>query len=434
MSKASIGILTLGCKVNQYESEAIAEELQSRGFVVLPWEEACNAYVVNTCTVTAEADRKSRQMIRRLAKNGAAVFVTGCTTEYSALSLAEIDGVMGVCGNAEKLRIVDMIDTYFSSSATNAVEIFMPDIEDVAFEHMSLCGFPRTRVYIKIEDGCENKCTYCAIPGARGKVRSKVPEDVLAEISSFVAAGCREIVLTGIETASYGKDLDGYTLKELLFDADGIVGDCKIRLGSLEPTLFKPDFLESISSLKSLCHHFHISLQSGSSGILALMKRKYNRDMALDAIRRIKSTFPDCLLTTDVITGFPGESEEDHELTMDFLRQAEFLDAHIFPYSERAGTPAATMPQKVDIAVRRQRASEMSRLQREISGRVIDREIERQSEREVLFETYSDGFAYGHTDSFLEVAVASDESLHGQKLCVRLTHREGNICHGLLKE
>lgn len=433
MSKR-IGIITLGCKVNQYESEALAEELRGRGYEVCDGGELCDAYIINTCTVTAEADRKSRQMIRRAArmKEGAAVIVTGCTAEYSAEELSKIEGVIGVCGNAKKLDCADMIDNYFNGTASDVPAVSIPPIEEAEFEKMQLSGFPRTRVYIKIEDGCENKCAYCAIPGARGHVRSKAPEDILREVKGFIDAGVKEIVLTGIETASYGKDLDGIKLGFLLKLVDAIAGDCKIRLGSLDPSLFKEKFVDDIKDLKSLAPHFHISLQSGSSKVLALMRRKYNADGAREAMRRIREAIPCAIFTTDIIVGFPGEGEEEFNETVEFVKEARFLSAHIFPYSEREGTVAAEMPDKVPVEIRRERAARLIDIQNAIRAEILEKEIKRQPERDVLFETYSNGVAHGHTDTFLEVSVEAPRDLHGEICKVSLTHHDGNICFGKL--
>ena len=431
MSKR-IGIITLGCKVNQYESEAFSEELTRRGYEVCDSSENCDAYIINTCTVTAEADRKSRQMIRRAARQGenVAIVVTGCTAEYSAEELASIEGVIAVCGNGEKMKCIDILDEYFNSTSVDYPIIHTPSVWDAEFEKMQLKAFPRTRVYIKIEDGCENKCAYCAIPRARGNVRSKAPEDVLREVKGFIDEGCPEIVLTGIETASYGKDLEGVKLGFLLRLVDAIAGDCRIRLGSLDPSLFKEAFVNEIKDLRSLAPHFHISLQSGSSGVLALMKRKYNADMAREAIERIRAAIPGVMFTTDVIVGFPGETEEDFLDTAEFLRNARFLSAHIFPYSEREGTIAAEMPNKVPVNIRKERAAKLTEFQKLIQAEVLTEEIERLPEREVLFETYSDGKAYGHTDSFIEVCVESPCDLRGHRFNVILTSHNGEVCFG----
>ena len=427
-----IGIITLGCKVNQYESEAFAEELRKRGYETSEGGDDCDGYIVNTCTVTAEADRKSRQMIRRAArtKEGVPVVVTGCTAEYSAAELSSIAGVIAVCGNSKKLECVDIIDNYFKTENTEYPIINVPPIEEATFEKMLLNAFPRTRVYIKIEDGCENKCAYCAIPRARGNVRSKAPEDILREVKGFIDAGCKEIVLTGIETASYGKDIDGIDLGRLLKLVDAIAGECKIRLGSLDPSLFKERFVNEIKDLSSLAPHFHISLQSGSSKVLALMRRKYNADMAREAIIRLREAIPNVMFTTDVIVGFPGETNEEFEQTVEFLKEARFLSAHIFPYSEREGTPAAEMPGKVPVEIRRERAARLIEIQKEITAAVISEEIAREEQRIVLFETFSNGIAHGHTDSFLEVSTPAPYDIHGERVKVKLTAHENGICLG----
>ena len=435
MSKR-IGIITLGCKVNQYESEAFAEELKRRGYIVCDGDDECDAYIINTCTVTAEADRKSRQMIRRATRlcEHAAVVVTGCTAEYSAEELSSIEGVIAVCGNGEKMKCVDIIDEYFNSDESQYPIIHMPSVIDAEFEKMQLNAFPRTRVYIKIEDGCENRCAYCAIPRARGNVRSKAPEDVLREVKGFIDEGCPEIVLTGIETASYGKDLVGVKLGLLLKLVDAIAGDCRIRLGSLDPSLFKEAFVNEIKDLHSLAPHFHISLQSGSSGVLALMRRKYNADMAREAIERLREAIPGVMFTTDIIVGFPGETEDDFLDTAEFLRDARFLSAHIFPYSEREGTVAAEMPNKVPVNVRKERAAKLTEFQKHIKADVLTDEIEREPERVVLFETYSDGIAHGHTDSFIEVSVEAPCDLRGHRIACTLTHHDGDVCFGVIKD
>ncbi len=431
MSKR-IGIITLGCKVNQYESEAIAEALRGRGFTVCDGGEICDCYIVNTCTVTAEADRKSRQMIRRATRLNpqAVTVVTGCTAEYDAAELSRIEGVIAVCGNAEKLECADIIEKYFSKPEEKYPIVNIPPLEGAKFEKMSLNAFPRTRVYIKIEDGCENKCSYCAIPKARGNVRSKMPGDVQNEVGSFIKAGCKEIVLTGIETASYGKDI-GLDLGILLKFIDAFVEDkCIIRLGSLDPSLFKERFVDTIKNLKSLAPHFHISLQSGSSAVLALMRRKYNAEGAREAIRRLREAIPNVMFTTDIIVGFPGETEENFLETVEFVKEARFLTAHIFPYSKREGTPAAEMPNSVPIEVRRERAAKLTRVQNAVRDSLLDEVLAGENTVQVLFETFSNGKAYGHTDNFLEVCVESAADLHGQIHSVKLlTHKDG-VCFG----
>ena len=245
----TVGIYTLGCKVNQYESEAIAEGLLSRGFSVIPFSEVCNAYIINTCTVTAESDRKARQLIRRAIKTNprAFVLVTGCMAEVFSDKLSKIEGIDYICGNGHKLQVIDALENLFLQGYKNALpQIALSPLDE--FEEMQITHFDRTRAYIKIEDGCENRCAYCIIPEARGKVRSKAPEDVLAEVRSLTVSGCREVVLTGIETASYGRDFDnGYRLADLLEEVDAIPNIGRVRLGSLDPSLMKSEFVNRIA-------------------------------------------------------------------------------------------------------------------------------------------------------------------------------------------
>ncbi|MBO5306165.1 MAG: tRNA (N(6)-L-threonylcarbamoyladenosine(37)-C(2))-methylthiotransferase MtaB [Clostridia bacterium] len=428
-AKKTVGIFTLGCKVNQYESEAIAERFSARGYEILPPSDICDVYIINTCTVTAESDRKARQIIRRaIAKNpDAFVLVTGCLSETSPESLARIEGVDYIGGNADKCSIVDAADRLVKARRKNqnAQTRILP-LDNAPFEAMSIKKFDRTRAYIKIEDGCESHCTYCIIPKARGYIRSKHPLDVLDEVRALTAGGCREIVLTGIETASYGKDLDGYTLADLLEEVDRIPNIGRVRLGSLDPSLMKQSFVDRIASLPSIAPHFHLSMQSGSDNILRLMKRKYNVNMALENIERLRRAMPRVMLTTDMIVGFPNESEEDFARTLDFARQAEFLMIHVFPYSSRRGTPAATMSGQIPMEIRRERAAKLSELEASIRKNVLEREIREAPVSEVLFETYKNGYAYGHTANFIEVRAKSDRDLRANTKSVRLLHTDGN--------
>lgn len=434
--KYSVGILTLGCKVNQYESEALAERLAGLGAEVLAPSRVCDGYLVNTCTVTAEADRKSRQMIRRLHQlNPAApIVVTGCTAQTSPEELSAIDGVVAVVGNAAKLTCAEILMEAMKNGVPDAPRVSVPELAVAPFEPMCLGSFPRTRVYIKIEDGCENKCAYCAIPGARGPVRSKAPDDVIAEVRGFIDAGVREIVLTGIETASYGKDLKDVTLADLLRQTDAVCGDCRIRLGSVDPSLFRQSFVDGIKDLRSVAPHFHISLQSGSSKTLARMRRKYNADGARAAMERIRAAIPGVQFTTDVIVGFPGETDEDFSETKQFLIDERFLTVHIFPYSRRSGTPADTMKDQVPEEVKHARAAELAALEAGIRREILDGIVSAGGTYPVLFETYADGIAAGHTPSFLEVAVAADRDLHGITRNVRIISHDGSVCRGVIVE
>ena len=431
------GIYTLGCKVNQYESEAIAEALEREGVTILPPTRVCDAYIINTCTVTAESDRKARQFIRRaIAKNpNAFIVVTGCLAQTSPDQVAAIEGVDAVIGNSNKLEAARLISDFFKSGeASDAPRILVDDISDAGFEQMAITKFDRTRAYVKIEDGCENRCTYCIIPNARGKVRSKPAAELLCEVETLVRGGCREIVLTGIETASYGKDLGGVDLGDILCRVDRIDGIGRVRLGSLDPSLIKPRFVERIASLSCLAPHFHLSLQSGSDRVLALMKRKYNSRMAMEAIELLRANIPNVKFTTDVIVGFPGETDEDFLRTCDFVRKAEFLTVHIFPYSKRAGTPAAEMKGQISTEEKSRRLHALESICAENTKRILEREILERPEREVLFETFKDGYAYGHTDDFLEICVKSERDMRSEMAKVELISSDGKQIFGLLKK
>ena len=426
--KHTVGILTLGCKVNQYESEAIAERLTERGFEIRQASEECDAYIINTCTVTAESDRKARQFIRRaINKNpDAYILVTGCLAQVDPENISAIAGVDYVCGNTDKLIIADVLTSLFDKGEKNAyTEIFVRDIDSAGFEKMEIKHFDRTRAYIKIEDGCESKCTYCIIPYARGKIRSKAPEEVIKEVAHFVNNGCREVVLTGIETASYGKDLDGYSFADLLCEIERTEGDFTVRLGSLDPSCLTEKFVEKIKNLKKLAPHFHISMQSGSSKTLRAMKRKYNADQALANMERLRAAMPAVRYTTDIIVGFPGETDEDFIETLEFAKKANFLMIHVFPYSARKGTPAAKMGGQIPQEIKKQRSAELISLEKGIRAAEFDRILAQSGTHSVLFESFENGFAYGHTPDFLEIKVKSERPLHSEVLEVRLISHNG---------
>ena len=433
--KGTVGILTLGCKVNQYESEAIGELFEARGFRVLSATKVCDVYVINTCTVTAESDRKARQMIRRLiAKNPAAyVLVTGCLGQVSPESLAAIEGVDYVSGNVGKTKIPEIAETLLAGGKKNASPtIETGDINRACFESMQIKKFDRTRAYVKIEDGCESHCTYCIIPSARGAIRSKPMDEVLDEVEALTRGGCREVVLTGIETASYGKDLKEGSLADLLKQVDTLPSIGRVRLGSLDPSLMKQSFVDKIAPLSSLAPHFHISMQSGSDNVLRLMKRKYNTDMALAGIERLRRAIPNVMFTTDMIVGFPGESEEDFEKSMEFAKKARFLMIHVFPYSKRKGTPAAEMEGQVPEAVKKERVARLTTLAASIRRELLEDWIKQTETAEVLFEEYENGYAYGHTASFVRIRVPSKKPLRSEFATVRPISTDGELIDATL--
>lgn len=430
----TVAVLTLGCKVNQYESEAIAEAFAAAGFSVCPAEDVCDVYVINTCTVTAESDRKARQTIRRaLARNpDALVLVTGCTAQAKPREIAAIKGVADVCGNTEKLSVVRAAQKLLAAGKRPAAPaIRVDDVNAAPFEPMRITRFDRTRAYIKIEDGCEKRCTYCAIPAARGRVRSKPLPDVVTEVETLVAGGCREVVLTGIETAAWGRDLGGATLADLLAAVNGIEGDFRIRLGSLDPALFRADFVAQLAGLSKLAPHFHLSVQSGSSAVLAAMHRQYNADQALAAVTRLRAALPIAELTADLIVGFPGESEADFADTVAFARAAGFLHIHVFPFSPRAGTPAAAMTEQVADGVKKQRAAALIAVGEELHAARLAAAVGKT--RPVLFETFENGAAIGHTPEFLEVAAPAAADLHAKTYPVTLLRADNERLFGKIE-
>ena len=430
----TVGLATLGCKVSQYETEAIAEALEARGFLRRPFDEPCDLYVVNTCTVTEESDRKSRQMIRRAHRRNPAapIFVTGCYSQISPHEVAEIDGVVYVSGSDRKLALVERAAELLRSPPPKPL-IEVGDIREAAFEKMTVARAPRTRAYVKIEDGCECRCAYCTIPAARGAVRSKAPEDVLREVQALVEGGTREIVLTGIETASYGVDLGDLRLVDLLELLARETDVERIRLGSLSPEMMTEQAVDRLARIEPLAPHFHLSMQSGSDTVLRAMRRRYLTDRALAALSRLREAMPRVQFTTDMMVGFPGESDALFAETEAFCREARFLRMHVFAYSRRPGTPAADFENQVSGQDKHRRSARLIALDQEIRGQILDGVCRAKKPLSVLLETYRDGKARGHSAEFFEVEVRSDKPLHGEICSVLpLSHENGVILGQLL--
>ena len=427
--KFTFAALTLGCKVNQYETEAICEALEAVGFTQRPSHEVCDLYILNTCTVTAESDRKSRQMTRRLIQKNpdTIVMITGCSAQAHAEDFAHIDGVSAVVGNRQKLRVAEIARELMEKGKPPSPIVEAPDLTGADFESMSITRFVRARAYVKIQDGCESRCAYCAIPAARGPVRSKPMADVIAEVTDLTKGGCREIVLTGIETGAWGRDLGSLRLQDLLVEIDRIPGIGRIRLGSLDPTVMTRDFVDKIRDLSSLAPHFHLSMQSGCSATLARMRRKYNAGQAEAAMERVREAIPGVQFTTDMIVGFPGETTEEFAESAAFARRAGFLHIHVFPYSKRDGTPAATMADQIPEEIKHERVAILSRISEESCGAILDALLKSPRPLTVLPETRGDGFVMGHTPDFLEVRILTDTPLPACACTVLPCHREGEI-------
>ena len=431
-----MGLYTLGCKVSQYETAAVGEEFERRGFLLCDFNAECDVYVINTCTVTAESDRKSRQIIRRAIKKNpdAAVLVMGCYTQRAPDEVAKIPGVSAVVGTENKMSLVGIAEDILAKrDRAEACDVFVSttDVTKATFERMAVAHAPRTRAYVKIEDGCESKCTYCAISGARGRVRSKPREDVIAEGEALYKNGTREIVLTGIETASYGRDFeDNYGLAELLSELDERHSCERIRLGSLAPELINHNFIMKVKDLKILCPHFHLSLQSGSDSVLRGMKRRYNSSQAMRVIDCIRENIPRAMFTTDLMVGFPGESEENFFETVDFVRRAEFLDAHVFAYSRRDGTPAAYYDGQIPECEKHRRSEVLIGVKNEVRDRLLSKIISQKRPLSVIAETRGeDGFYAAHSDEYIEVEFFSDNAeLTGEMLeVIPVSQKDGIV-------
>ncbi len=409
----------LGCKVNQYEADAYAAIFREKGAEIGDFDQVCDVYVVNTCSVTNLGDRKSRQMLRRAKRLNphALVVATGCYAQTAHNEVAAMEEVDLVIGTAMRHRLYELVEAALRGEKPDARVDIMKERE---FEEMETDGSSeRSRAYIKIEDGCDNFCSYCIIPYARGPVRSRKIENIISEARRLAALGYREAVLTGIHVASYGKDMNcGLGLIDVIEAVAEIDGVERIRISSIDPRAFTDDFVKRAAACGKLCRHFHISLQSGSGPVLRRMNRKYTPEDYLDALVRIREAMPDCSVTTDIICGFPEETEEEFAQTLEFAKKAGFARIHVFPYSERRGTAAALMPQ-VPHAVREERASRLGKVGEELRAAFERGHIGRTVS--VLFEQTKDGAAEGLSKNYIRVYVPSGEDLTGKILPVRIT-------------
>lgn len=432
----TVGLYTLGCKVSQYETEAMAEDFARRGFVCRDFSEVCDVYVINTCTVTAESDRKCRQIIRRAYKRNPAarIMVCGCYAQTTPEDIMQLPGVAYVCGTGGKMQIAARATELLAAPPAPPL-CAVTRVEEEPFEPMSITRAPRTRAYLKIEDGCSCRCTYCAIPGARGNVRSKPVADVLAEVAALAAGGVREIVLTGIETAAYGEDTGDIRLIDLLEALDARADTPRLRLGSLSPELIRPDFVRRFAALACVTPHLHLSMQSGSDAVLRGMRRRYNAEMALSSLAALRAALPRVQFTTDMMVGFPGETDEMFAETLDFCRRARFLDMHVFAYSRRPGTPAADYPDQVPENVKHERSARLIALKNEIRDSILTELCNAGEPLPVLFETRDGDHYTGHSDTYVEVRVpVGGTDPRGDVYLVRpLSAREGILYGEIIK-
>ena len=427
-----IAFYTLGCKVNQYETQALEQLVTQRGHSLVPFEEAADAYVINTCTVTAVSDKKSRQVIRRARKAApdAVIAVCGCYPQTHPDDVEKL-GVDLIAGTGDRTGFVDLLEREWSDR--QPITALDDAFQRRTFEPLPAGGLEgRTRAMLKMEDGCVNFCSYCIIPYARGRVRSLPLADCVRQARELEAAGYREIVLTGIEISSWGQDLEG---KPELMEAieaicQGLSPDTRVRLGSLEPRTITPDFCRRAAALPNLCPHFHLSMQSGCDTVLARMNRKYDSNRYYESVKFLHQVYDRPAITTDLIVGFPGETEEEFQQTLDFIQKCAFSAMHIFPYSKRPGTPAAKLPGQVLNAVKEERAHRAAQIARTMQDAYLDSWVGETVP--VLFEEEREGLWRGHTTRYCEVTVQSTQPLHNQLRQVRLTGRDGGALQGVL--
>ena len=409
----TVAFITLGCKVNQYETNAMTQQFIEKGYEVVDHIKKADIYIVNTCTVTNMSDRKSRQMLRRVKElnKEAIVVACGCYAQVAKEELKKIEEINLVLGNNEKKNIVEYVETYIHHQTLNEIEDVMNQKEFVEFGDITFTE--KTRAVIKIQDGCDRFCSYCIIPYARGRVRSRKPEHILSEIQKIAKEGIKEVVITGIHIASYGKDFkQEYRLIDLLEEMNEIEGIERIRLGSIEPLLITEEFVSRLEKLSKICHQFHLSLQSGCDETLKRMNRRYTTEQFRKITKLLRKTFEDAILTTDIIVGFPGESEEEFERTYAFLSEIKFYKMHVFKYSPRKGTKAATMPNQIDGNKKEERSRRLIELSNKTEKAYNEQYIGK--EVEVLFEEEKNGMWQGHTKNYILAHYKTEENMENK--------------------
>ena len=400
----------LGCKVNQYETNAMAQKFIEHGYEVVEFDEYADVYIVNTCTVTNVADRKSRQMLRRAKEinKDATLVACGCYAQVAKDELKKIPEIDLIIGNNEKNDIIQIVENHIAQKgAEDLVSDVMYKLDYV--ELGTTTYTEKTRAVIKVQDGCDRFCSYCLIPYARGHIRSRKIENVIEEIKKVVEEGINEVVITGIHIASYGRDFKGKNigLIDLLEEINKIQGLHRIRLGSIEPTIITDEFVERLSKLDKICDHFHLSLQSGCTETLKRMNRRYTTEEFRDVTKRLRAKFPNAALTTDIIVGFPGETDDEFNTTYEFLKDIAFYKMHIFKYSQRKGTKAAVMPNQVDGKIKEERSKKLIELSNENEYNYNKKYIGKQVE--VLFEEREGEYLKGHTTNYIVVKHKTDK-------------------------
>ena len=419
----TIAFHTLGCKVNTYESNAMLKIFNEAGYQEVDFKEIADVYVINTCTVTNTGDSKSRQMIRKAIRKNpqATVCVVGCYSQIAPEEIEQIEGVGVVLGTQHRKDIVKYVDEYLK---TGKPVIKVDNVMNLKkFEDLNIDRFKNTRAFLKIQDGCNNFCTYCIIPYARGRVRSRDKDSVLNQAKTLVANGYVEIVLTGIHTAGYGEDLDNYSFYDLLVDLVKIDGLKRLRISSIETSQISDEIINLIGSNDIIVDHLHIPLQSGCDATLKRMNRKYTTSQYLEKINKIRNYLPNIAFTTDVIVGFPGESDEEFEETYNFIKEVNYSELHVFPYSPRRNTPAAKMKDQVDYKIKHERVNRLLELSKELNRDFALKQIGKTLK--VLFEKRDGDYLVGHASDYLKVRVKTTDNLIGEIVEVKINNYEG---------
>lgn len=434
----TVAFHTLGCKVNFYDTEAIWQLFKQEGYEQVDFESTADVYVINTCTVTNTGDKKSRQMIRRAVRRNpdAIIAVTGCYAQTSPAEIMAIPGVDLVIGTQDRDKIMTYVKQLERErQPINAVRNIM---KTRTFEELDVPDFAdRTRAFLKIQEGCNNFCTFCIIPWSRGLMRSREPESVIRQARMLVEAGYKEIVLTGIHTGGYGEDMENYSLAQLLWDLDKVDGLKRIRISSIEASQITDPVLEVLNASDKMCRHLHIPLQAGDDAVLKRMRRKYTVAEYAEKLEHIRRVMPGAAITTDVIVGFPGETEEMFRNGYRFMEQMQFSEMHVFPYSKRTGTPAARMEDQIDEELKNARVHELidlsERMQLAYAQRFVGQVLEVIPERDYKGSP-GQGLVMGYTDNYLQLVFEGSEDWVGQVCKVELTEAGVNECRGRLVE
>ncbi|WP_271400018.1 tRNA (N(6)-L-threonylcarbamoyladenosine(37)-C(2))-methylthiotransferase MtaB [Salinicoccus roseus] len=420
MSEKTIAFHTLGCKVNHYETEAMWQLFKGEGYDRVDFTQNADVFVINTCTVTNTGDKKSRQVIRRAIRNNpdAVVCVTGCYAQTAPKDILNIPGVDIIIGTEDRDKLIDYVNQYHEErQPINGVKNIM---KKRTYEEMDVPYFTdRTRATLKIQEGCNNFCTFCIIPWARGLMRSRDPEKVVEQAQQLVDEGYKEIVLTGIHTGGYGEDLKDYNLAQLLRDLEEVDGLNRLRISSIEASQLTDEVIDVINDSNKIVRHLHIPIQSGSDTVLKRMRRKYTMEFFESRIIKLKEIMPNVAITSDVIVGFPGETEEEFMETFDFIKKHHFSELHVFPYSIRTGTPAARMTDQVDEGVKNERVHRLIELSNALATSYAEQF--KDDVLEIIPEDEKDGKLIGHSDNYLKVEVEGDASLTGELVKVKIT-------------